>query len=133
MYSVSLMLFSKDSPKFPAALVYDGTADSENSTTGGPCISPKLIYIQGFPDFESSKIRKPTTEATHNANNSSHGTSDHRIKPSSSSDGGMGKMKKKLKSWSQANCITVSQSSLTEAYYSFNITLNILIYRKQCL
>lgn len=126
------MLFN-NSPKFPAASVYDGTADSENSTTGGPCISPKLIYIQGFPDFESSKIRKPTTQATHNANNSSHGTSDHRIKPSSSSDGGMGKMKKKLKSWSQANCITVSQSSLTEAYYSFNITLSILIYRKQCL
>lgn len=109
------------------------TQQQEGKKNPHTCIRPKLVYIQGLPHFQSSWTRKPTVEATHKANNSSHSTSDHLIKPSSYSDGGMGKIKKELKRWSQAHSITILQSSLTEIYHSFNIHLNILIYGKQFL
>lgn len=80
--------------------------------------------------FQTSGIRKPAVEATHNTNEPSHTTSDHLIKPTPYRARGMGKIKK------AKFCTSVSgeehhhfKVTSLKICYSFNTILTMIICR----
>lgn len=121
--AVSLTLFTK---AFPTASICDGTKNlySENSATEAllkkksifasdqSWVTCKDAHIFSPPELERQQYKQLIALT--------HTTADHLTKPTSSSSRGMGKVNRKLRSWSQVNIWKViSNHVLIQFQYCF--------------